>query len=202
MTPIEIVRLTVELEGVDDPPVRRIVDTSIRLTLDELHEVIQVAMGWENCHLYQFVVAAKTYRVPDIEWDRPCTVIDPQTTWLVELIAEWSNRIAYVYDFGDNWIHHIAITPVGPAEVGIAYPRLVEAIGRCPPEDVGGVPGFCEFLDAMKKPRSKRHRELVEWYGSIFDPNDPNKVTIRKNLVTLAARLKRTRPKVAKTSGH
>ncbi|HEX5863922.1 MAG TPA: hypothetical protein VF014_06645 [Casimicrobiaceae bacterium] len=32
-------------------------------------------------------------------------------------------------------------------EPGLAYPRLIEATGRCPPEDVGGPCGYADLLD-------------------------------------------------------
>ncbi|WP_235858361.1 plasmid pRiA4b ORF-3 family protein, partial [Cereibacter sphaeroides] len=50
-------------------------------------------------------------------------------------------------DFGDNWHHVIRVEKIGDAIPGADYPRLVRAIGACPPEDVGGVPGYAEFLE-------------------------------------------------------
>ncbi len=52
---------------------------------------------------------------------------------------------------------------------GLAQPFLLEAVGRCPPEDIGGPLGYREMLDALADPRHARHDELVERYGS-FDP--------------------------------
>jgi hypothetical protein len=34
-------------------------------TLGILHEIIQVAMGWENCHLHQFIIDDVRYGVPE-----------------------------------------------------------------------------------------------------------------------------------------
>jgi tetratricopeptide (TPR) repeat protein len=57
------------------------------------------------------------------------------------------------------------------AEPGLIYPRLIEATGRCPPEDVGGPWGYPEFLDAIHDPKHERHAEFSEWIGDDFDPN-------------------------------
>lgn len=57
----------------------------------------------------------------------------------------------------------------------MSYPLLIEAVGRCPPEDVGGPPGYEEFLAALADPRHERHErhaEMLDWRGETFDPND------------------------------
>ena len=49
-----------------------------------------------------------------------------------------TKTLRYLYDFGDGWEHTIKIERMTEPEPGVAYPRLIEAAGRCPPEDVGG----------------------------------------------------------------
>jgi Plasmid pRiA4b ORF-3-like protein len=56
-------------------------------------------------------------------------------------------------------------------ESGILYPRLIEAKGHCPPEDVGGPWGYGEFLEAIADPSHERHRELKEWFADDFNPH-------------------------------
>lgn len=52
------------------------------------------------------------------------------------------------------------------------YPNLVRAIGACPPEDIGGFPGYADFLEAIADPAHEAHAEMLEWYGSDFDIED------------------------------
>jgi hypothetical protein len=59
---------------------------------------------------------------------------------------------------------------------------------RAPPEDVGGIPGFDEFLDAMTKPRHPDHQHLTEWYSGSFDPDDLNLPVISSRIGELARR--------------
>ena len=40
----------------------------------------------------------------------------------------------------------------------------------CPPEDVGGAPGYQEFLQALADPDYPEHDELKQWIGGSFDP--------------------------------
>jgi hypothetical protein len=186
-----IARATIELEGVE-PPVRRVVDLPLAISLADLHEIVQAAMGWTNSHLYQFVVGETPYGVPDPDWDDPeMPMRDAARAPLADLLAGREGRIAYVYDFGDDWVHRIAITPLDIAEADASYPRLVEGTGRCPPEDVGGVTGFFEFLAAITDPRSREHREMLRWYGGPFEPADIGEAQIRERLDEVAARLAR-----------
>jgi hypothetical protein len=92
----------------------------------------------------------------------------------------------YLYDFGDGWEHTIRIERVGDADPEIIYPSLVDAVGRCPPEDIGGPPGYEEFLEAINDPEHERHDELSEWFGGEFDPNAIDVDDIRAELLKLA----------------
>ena len=40
----------------------------------------------------------------------------------------------------------------------------------CPPEDVGGVWGYADFLEATADPEHEEHDEMLEWAGDEFDP--------------------------------
>lgn len=72
-------------------------------------------------------------------------------TSLLNVIEDTETKtIHYIYDFGDN--HMIRVEKIDDAILGADYPRLFRAIGACPPEDVGGVPGYAEFLQARADP--------------------------------------------------
>ena len=46
-----------------------------------------------------------------------------------------------------------------------------EAAGRCPLEDVGGAPGYAEYLDAISDPTHPEHEHMRRWGPERFDPN-------------------------------
>ena len=50
--------------------------------------------------------------------------------------------------------------------------KLLLGLGKCPPEDVGGIPGFMEFLKAMKDENHPERDSYIEWCGSVFDPRE------------------------------
>ncbi len=99
--------------------------------------------------------------------------------------------LKYLYDFGDCWEHTVRVERVTDPLPGIVYPRLVEAVGRCPPEDVGGPPGYEEFLAAIADPSHERHAEFVEWLGGPFDPAAVDADRHAQALASLAKRWSR-----------
>ena len=69
----------------------------------------------------------------------------------------------YLYDFGDGWEHTVRIERITDAVTGVAYPRLNEGLGRCPPEDVGSPWGYSAFLEAIADPDHEEHEEWLTW---------------------------------------
>ena len=152
-------------------------------TLDNLHEHIQTAMGWTNSHLHQFEIRGERYGDPELLEagfeDFEC--IDSTTTRVSELIPTTGKRFAfkYEYDFGDGWEHEVLFEGCPPTETGKKYPICLEGERACPPEDVGGVWGYQDFLTAIANPKHEEHESSLEWCGGSFSPNefDPKKAT-------------------------
>ncbi len=57
----------------------------------------------------------------------------------------------------------------GQAQKRIKYPRCIDGARACPPEDIGGIYGYPEFLEAISDPRNEKYEEMLEWAGE-FDP--------------------------------
>ena len=154
--------------------------------VDRLHEVVQAAMGWTDTHLYEFRAGGAGWGVPDPDgfYDGP---MPAQKTTLQKVIEDTGARtIQYVYDFGDDWEHSIRIERESEATPDKNYPRLLKASGACPPEDIGGAPGYEEFLKAIADPEHEQHGDMVRWSGRPFDPQDPQVDRIIERLDHLA----------------
>jgi hypothetical protein len=187
-----ILRLKIVLADTE-PPIWRRVEVSAEMTLKELHGVIQAAMGWDDDHLYQFHVGRETIAGPGMGgggWGAP-RAIGASRVHLGDLAARGVKRFTYIYDMGDSWEHKLQIEKMLPADPAASYPRLVDGALCCPPEDVGGIPGFYAFLDAIDDPKHPDHDDRIEWYGGVFDPNEIDIDRIRKDLHRIAARRKR-----------
>ena len=159
-------------------------------SLRGLHEVIQAVMLFDKYHLFDFTIEidglSRRYGIPD-----PHGLIklsDAKNTKLGPLTDRGLKRFAYTYDFGDNWEHTLTIEGIGDADPGLDYPRLVDGARRASQEDVGSIPGFDEYVQAMAKPRHPERRRLIEWYGRVFDPEDIDLPTIKANIAKLGRR--------------
>ena len=184
MTAVSIARLRLKLDNVK-PAVMRRLEVPLTIRLDRLHLVFQAAMGWTNSHLYEIRARDVGWGMPDPDFgDGP---LDASKTRLADVLEDVGVKsLKYLYDFGDDWEHTIRIERVTDPVPGIAYPRLIEAVGRCPPEDVGGPWGYSDFLDAITDPDHEEHAERLEWAGGPFDPTDPDTEALTKAVDKLA----------------
>jgi hypothetical protein len=187
MTADTIARLKITLDHVK-PPVLRRLEVPFDIRLDRLHQVIQAAMGWTNSHLYEI-------RARDVGWSTPLPDVDGAGDFLDARKARLDDvledigakTLKYLYDFGDGWEHTINVERLADPEPGTLYPRLTEASGRCPPEDVGGPWGYAEFLEAMNDPKHERHDELAGWIDEDeFDPTAVDANRLARSVAGLA----------------
>jgi pRiA4b ORF-3-like protein len=191
-----ILRLKITLVDTEPPTWRR-VEVPAEMTLKDLHAVIQAAMGWTNSHLYQFHVGRETIDGPGMGgggWGGPPSTGAGRVR-LDDLSKRGVKRFAYVYDMGDSWEHRVQIEKLLPADPAARYPRLLDGAWCCPPEDIGGVPGFGVFLEAMSDPAHADHDDVIEWYGGPFDPAAFDIEPLRKNVEKIAGRRKRAAAK-------
>lgn len=142
-------------------------------TLDRLHVMIQTAMGWTNSHLHQFKIDGERYGDPELLDDGflDFHCVDSTVTKLSEIIPQDGKRFRFVYeyDFGDCWHHEVLFEGCLRAEKGGRYPICIEGERACPPEDVGGVWGYAEFLDVIADPSHEDHEHFTQW-GGRFQP--------------------------------
>jgi hypothetical protein len=189
MTATSIAHLRIKLDDVEPPVVRR-VEVPLTIRLDRLHLVLQAAMGWTNSHLYEIRARNTGWGLPDPDFgDGP---LDASKARLIDVIEDTGVRsLKYLYDFGDGWKHTVRIERITEAMPDIAYPRLIEASGCCPPEDVGGPWGYREFLEAVADPDHEQHAERVTWVGGHFDPAAVDADRLTRTVDALAKRWSR-----------
>lgn len=150
------------------PPIWRRVLAPASFSLHQLHEMIQIAMGWTDNHLHIFTIDGQNYGVPHPDDWEP--VIDERRFTLSEIAPEVNRKFIYEYDFGDSWEHQILVEEISEAEAGVTYPVYIKGKRACPPEDIGGIWGYAEFLRAIADPGHKEHDMYVDWLGDDFDP--------------------------------
>jgi hypothetical protein len=176
----QILQVKVSLKGVSKPPVWRRLQLPASTRLDDLHQIIQIAFGWDDQHLHMFEAGGEYFGHVDPELDPDCA--DERHYTLAQLAAA-SDRLRYTYDFGDEWCHEIRLEKLLEPEAGVAYPHLVTGKGACPPEDCGGAWGYENLKYVVADPTAEQHEELREWMGlaegEAFDPTafDPDAIS-------------------------
>jgi Plasmid pRiA4b ORF-3-like protein len=171
-----IYQLKITLLG-SSPPVWRRIRVPGDFLMDDLHEMIQVVMGWQNCHLHQFIFRSGKRMIfvrPEDEDHEPDfggrTTLDSLEHTLADIATRRKMKIIYEYDFGDSWEHEILVEDILPASPDSPAPRCLDGAGACPPEDCGGVCGYQSLLEALADPSHPEHEEYKEWVEEDFDP--------------------------------
>ncbi len=182
-SPADIYQLKISLVY-SKPLIWRRVQVPATMKLSRLHEVIQLCMGWTDTHLHQFVIHNNFYGPADLENDwSEIKAYDEKKFSLCDLEADIRKSCMYEYDFGDGWQHEIKIEKVLPPDGKTPkHPVLLAGERACPPEDIGGIPGYEDFLEALADPESEEREEMLQWYGSdhftpeYFDIEKINKI--------------------------
>ena len=152
------------------PPIWRRVLVPGSANLYRLHRVVQIAMGWTNSHLHQFIIDGEYYSIPsEDDWE---PVKDERRLTLAQIAPAARRKFVYEYDFGDSWEHEILVEKILPPDPAVKHAVCLVGKRACPPEDVGGVWGYAEFLEAIRNPEHEEHDSYLEWIGGEFDPDE------------------------------
>jgi len=188
-TPATLLQLKITLLDTQ-PPVWRRVLVPEDFSFEQLHRIVQAAMGWEDCHLHEFLVGEERIgpRTPDPFGFGDEAETRPEASIRLRDMLGRRKKFRYWYDFGDDWWHEVAVEkrlPAAPEDD--LSPRLVTGKHACPPEDCGGPWGYAELLATLADPKHPQHEEMLEWAGDldpeVFDANAAAKAvaaTVRK----------------------
>jgi len=151
------------------PPIWRRVQVDSSVTLERLHHTLQVLMGWTNSHMHGFRIPQPAQRAQRRRLI-PVESADEKATRLGDLLRRPKDWCVYDYDFGDGWEHQLFLEEVVARSPSARYPMVLAGRGACPPEDVGGLPGYHHFLQVMNDPKHPEHEDMLDWAGGSFDP--------------------------------
>jgi hypothetical protein len=182
--PQRVYQLRIELQHIE-PRIWRTILVPETLTLPRLDRVVQAALGWTNSHLHDWRIDGKRYGVPNPEWEAPDQLLDERKFTVGAVLGEGIEEFGYEYDFGDGWEHRVVVEKRLAADPNRnTWPMCIAGANACPPEDVGGPPGYMDFVQAMRDPAHEEHLAMWRWYGGPFDPtafslNDANRAIKR-----------------------
>jgi Plasmid pRiA4b ORF-3-like protein len=174
--------LKITLAG-SEPKIWRRVEVHSGLTLDDLHFVIQNIFEWENSHLYQFWVppGGKLTRTAMRDAVRyhgmpPDPIFDDDEmkdgradeALIGRIFNEDHPLMVYEYDFGDSWHHLVKLEKRTPGGDQDHIPVCLAGENPAPLDDMGGIPGYYMWLDALRDPSHEMHDEAIDWFGEDF----------------------------------
>ena len=172
MTPSQmnapIYELTVTLRESTPRIWRRLLVPST-ITLSDLHTVLQRTMGWTNSHRHEFEAGGVRYGTNDPEDDTQR--MSERRTTLDQVLRQPQEILRYEYDFGDSWEHDVVLERILPPDPVHLYPLVTAGARACPPEDVGGIGGYKDLLDALPDPHRPEQEDTAAGIGRAFDPD-------------------------------
>lgn len=155
------------------------------ITLEMLAFVLIDAMGWGHEHLYHFIGKNNTFYENSAQLKESAGSFmaffarsqhrNSEKTSLEMVLQPKGERLQFEYDFGDSWNHDLWVKGAreyAPGEESVI--KLLKGQGECPPEDCGGVWGYADLLELIKKKRkSADDKDRLDWYG-IHRDYDPD----------------------------
>ena len=177
---VQIYQLRAVIRGISPMIWRRLLVRNDS-TVAQLHEVLQIAFGWDDEHLNRFEIRGREYAV--YREGGGLIGIDARRVRLRDLKLRRLERFVYEYDFGDSWIHDLRLEATLPVNLRTTYPTCVAGKCAAPPEDCGGPHAFMANRGYVAS-RSRRQsieelddfeERLDDEYFESFDDYDPNR---------------------------
>jgi hypothetical protein len=199
--PKEVMQFKIEMRYIV-PKIWRRIQVPADYTFFDLHAAITNVIGWFDYHLHEFEIKNPITRRKSYIGYPPEEAFETKETlagWelaLAQYFGLGTKKALYSYDFGDDWKHDIIYEKTLPADPSVIYPICLEGERLGPPEDCGGIPGYMALLEALKKPKSERAKEILEWLGHEYDPDsfDPAEVEFDNPTVRLVQALSHEDP--------
>jgi hypothetical protein len=123
-------------------------------TLADLHETLQVALGWTDEHLHRFRLHGREFAVPR---DGAPWFDDARRVRLTRFGFRLRERFLYEYDFTDGWQHEVRVEAILPLEPRRTYPVCLAGKRAAPPEECGGPWAYLRLRPWL------RRRALATW---------------------------------------
>lgn len=161
-----VFQLRIQLEDVRPIVWRRLLVPGA-VHLPKFADMLCAAMGWQNYHLHSFRVGDALYGMHADEY--PENEIDEKGLSVLQVFRD-ERRFFFDYDFGDSWEHEVVVEDLSWSHFGLKFAVCIDGQNACPPEDVGGVPGYEEFLRTIGDPDHEEFDDYVAWAGGYFDP--------------------------------
>jgi hypothetical protein len=161
-----IYHLKIELTG-SDPKIWRKIAVPNDLLFDHLHDVIQIAMGWEGDISFEFIVN-KTRIIdfgPELDMGNNPYLRDVMDTSIDEMVTMINCRFTYIYGFNNKWEHQITLEAISNVEEGSELIACQGGERACPPDVCEGISQYQEMLEILKDDKHPRFNSIHRQTG-------------------------------------
>ena len=170
------------------PPIWRRLQGSSRITLNDLHEILQVLMHWEKGYPYQFDDGLFSYGqdfTDDFGEFVPVGQDDSQTP-----LTEVASRVGACFDYNYRldsitlegfWL--LRIREILSGSKGLRVPLCLGGKSAGPPEDFSGIEDYEDCLRSFRDRQSPRHQATCQLLSVDFEAFDMDEVNRRLALL-------------------
>ncbi len=163
-----------------DPPIWRRLRVPGGITFKQLHQVIQESFGWLSYHLYKFELGSTVFAEGDPDYTDEDLFgagtkrLDPDAH-LIGAFLKKGDECVYQHDFGDGWDHDVVVEKQLKELKKYETPVCLGGARHRPPEDVGGLGGYADFLESVRDPEDPEREDNLRWAqkdtgGRLFEP--------------------------------
>lgn len=85
----------------------------------------------------------------------------------IDKYLETYGQLSYTYDPGENWRFSITLEEIVD-DYYFGFPTLLAGAETAPPEDVGGIRKFYEFMEIYKDQHRIEYKRIKEWAESVY----------------------------------
>jgi hypothetical protein len=179
--PANVYQLKLALRGVRPPIWRRLL-VGDNVSLHQLHQIFQAAMGWEDTHLHRFTINGELYGEPSTEGFY--RVKDERRSTLGETAPNGKTKFRYEYDLSDSWDHEVEVEAILPVSPEQSLPVCITGKRAGPPEGIGGAWGYAALMEATVNPRHPERERFAKLIAS-FKPDAFDLTAANKRLQAL-----------------
>ncbi len=184
-------KIKISIKGIE-PEIWRRIKIPGGITFQQLHYIIQASFGWLEYHLFKFdfpnVVITETSDdfAPGELFGEYVEGLDPYDT-IIDKFLDENAEFEYEYDFGDSWIHKVIVERKLKDTRKNSVPLCMGGARERPPEDVGGIGGYTDFIGIISDNKHPERQEMLDWAekdtrGRIYDPEYFNKNEVDRRL--------------------
>lgn len=142
-------------------------------TLQDLHYVIQMLMGWTDYHLNEFLIRKQRYTIPNMIGNSSACGEYGSDIKLKEFKFRKNDKLLYTYDFTAGWEFEIRLEMISSPQKQKIYPICISGSGVSPNEECGGAHGFNELKYYWLE---KADDILLEFLTALVDDNNSDKM--------------------------